>query len=150
MDGLQQARDLTTQPKNDIMHRASSLVLLHALMPLAWIILGGLVVAPRVVPVYHNIPARLPLMSEWIMDLSTRIPQQWIIILPSLAVLLFLDAGVYWLLSRVFRGAVAAWWSGSITFAQAAFTFFCLVALYLPIHIGMQIPPCGGFDSHAH
>ena len=116
---------------------------LHAIMPAAWLIAAALLIGPVFVPEFQKIPARLPAVSQWVMHLSTQVNLGWPWIVAGTLVLLLLDGRIYYDLARSSRPR----WAAAVTFGEVGFTLFCVVALYLPIHIAYQIPPCGAANA---
>ena len=125
-----------------------SMVFFHSLMPTAWLLLGGLVIAPHFIQTYYNIPAELPKISMWVLRRASYIHRETMFFITAFAIILAVDAGVYYLLAKRPRKVYATLWSAAITTTQAAFTIFCVTALYIPMHIATDLPGMCPLHSH--
>jgi type II secretory pathway component PulF len=125
----------TTDIRPRAMRTATCAVLCHTAAPLVWFVFFVFVV-PRFAALLSDISdgsMRLPLLTQWVLNLSAFIGASWYIYFFVLTPLIAMDVAIC---SRliVSRGRPSAGaWSMFVLACEAVFTLFLVIGICLPV-----------------
>ncbi len=105
---------------------------LHMLFPIgivAFLLYG----APRFERAFMNLQTPLPEVTQFVLDCSQIVTVNLSRVITAVAILLVLDAMIYFLLRRSIGKLAGSMWSGLILLGEIGCAVFCVLSMVLPV-----------------